>query len=89
MQEALDMSDKPVKIVENYTDLKSSRTYFFRFIHACTLFDPGAIGSALNDHLEILEARRRTLGERHIYTASSYYMAGSTYYHLGRFPDVV
>ena len=85
VQEALRMSDQCVKIMEKYTGPKSSRTYLFRFIYACILFDSGAFEQALNDHLEILEARRRILGEAHNYTASSYYMAGFTYYHLGRY----
>ena len=85
VQEALRLSDQSVKIIGKYTDPKSSRTYFFRFIYACILFDSGAVEPALNEHLEILEARREVLGEAHNYTASSYYMAGFTYYHLGRY----
>ena len=85
VQEALRMSDQSVKIMAKYTGSESSRTYLFRFIYACILFDSGAVEPALNDHLEILEARRRILGEAHNYTASSYYMAGFTYYHLGRY----
>ena len=85
IQEALRMSDQSVKLMEEYAGPKSSRTYFFRFIYACILFDSGAVEPALNNHLEILEARRSILGETHNYTASSYYMAGFTYYHLGRY----
>lgn len=87
IQDALKMSLESVSLIEGYTDPKSSRTYFFRFIYACILFDSGAIESALNIHLEILEARREILGEAHNYTASSYYMTGYTYYHLGRFQE--
>lgn len=87
IQEALEMSHRSVHIMEQCTDPRSSRTYFFRFICACILFDSGAIELALIDHLEILEARRRILGEAHNYTASSYYMAGFTYYNLGRFQE--
>ena len=87
IQEALKMSLESVRIITEYTDPKSSRTYFFRFIYACILFDSGAIESALNIHLEILEARRKILGEAHNYTASSYYMTGYTYHHLGRLQE--
>ena len=87
IQEALKMSLESVRIMTEYTDSKSSRTYFFRFIYACILFDSGAIESALDIHLEILEARRKILGEAHNYTASSYYMTGYTYYHLRRFQE--
>ena len=87
IQEALRMSLDSVKIMEKYMDLKSSRTYFFWFIYACILFDASDAKSALDLHLEILEARRRILGEAHNYTASSYYMAGYTYYHLQRYQE--
>ena len=85
VREALQMSHQSVNIMAEYAGPESSRTYFFRFIYACILFDSGAVEPALDQHLKILGARRRILGEAHNYTASSYYMAGYTYYHLGRY----
>lgn len=87
IDEALEKSLESVRLIAQYTEPKSSRTYFFRFIYACILFDSGNIEQALVLHLEILKARRDILGEAHNYTASSYYMAGFTYYHLGKFSE--
>lgn len=87
IDEALNMSRESVSLITQYTGPKSSRTYFFRFMYACILFDSGDIEAALALHLEILDARKEILGEAHNYTASSYYMTGFTYYHLQRFPE--
>lgn len=85
--EALEMSRESVNLITQYTGPKSNRTYFFRFMYACILFDSGDIDSALALHLEILDARKEILGEAHNYTASSYYMTGFIYYHLQRFSE--
>ncbi|MCJ1394890.1 hypothetical protein MMC18_007770 [Xylographa bjoerkii] len=87
IEEALKLSLQSVTTMKSFAGSDSSRTYFFRFIYACILFDSGAIEQALLLHLEILEARKRLLSETHNYTASSYYMVGFTYYYLRRYSD--
>lgn len=87
INQALEITLKSVNPITHDTGAKSSRTYFFRFIYACILFESGDLESALRDHLEILLARKKILSEAHNYTASSCYMSGFTYYHLQKFSE--
>ena len=56
---------------------------FFRFMHACVLFNTGEEKRALEENVKILKVREDVLGTAHDHTIDSYYAVGMMYSSTG------
>ncbi|KAF2684663.1 TPR-like protein [Lentithecium fluviatile CBS 122367] len=56
---------------------------FFRYMHACVLFNSGRVADSLNRNIAILEKRKDVLSDAHDHTIDSYFAVGMMYWKLG------
>lgn len=83
--EALQLSEYAVRIIENVSNMAMSMRY--RFDYACIMLQSGNLQRALDVHEDILKARLGFQGRASYFTLQSQYAVAALYHYLGRLDD--
>ena len=83
--DAVSLSRKAADMMEDWSKAgsRTKAVQFFRFMHACVLFNIGEKKRALEENVKILKVREDVLGTAHDHTIDSYYAVGMMYFSTG------
>jgi tetratricopeptide (TPR) repeat protein len=84
-QEAIERASRALAMINEWTGggPRTKVGQFFRYIHACMIFNAGHTEESLKLNIDILEKRKDVLTDAHDHTIDSNYAVGMMYWKLG------